>query len=170
MAILFLKTSPIGSFVRPSGFTFPTGLTQTSVAGPTTVDYLVVAGGGGGSSGTSASRAGGGGGAGGFRTATGFPISTGTGYAITVGSGGPFTSVGSNSVFSSSSFFHKTTAPSSGLGQLAARLPRKHMGELSGARKPARAALRAGLAETLLASRLDDAREDVHFTASSWKT
>jgi hypothetical protein len=46
MAILFLKTSPIGSFVRPSGFTFPTGLNASTAGGPTTVDYLVVAGGG----------------------------------------------------------------------------------------------------------------------------
>ena len=43
------------------------------------------------------------------------------------------------SVSLASSVFHKTTAPSSGLGQLAARLPRKHMGKPNCVRKHARA-------------------------------
>ena len=53
-------------------------------ASQSSVEYLVVAGGGGASSYYS-----GGGGAGGFRTGTGFPVSTSPGsYTITVGSGG----------------------------------------------------------------------------------
>ena len=52
--------------------------------GLSSVDYLVVAGGGGATSYFS-----GGGGAGGFRTGTGFPVSTSPGaYTITVGAGG----------------------------------------------------------------------------------
>ena len=51
MAILFLKTSPIGSFVRPSGYTFPTGLTSGNLGTPLSVDYIVVAGGAGGGAG-----------------------------------------------------------------------------------------------------------------------
>src|SRR6056300_869165 len=47
------------------------------------VQYLVVAGGGGGGGDN-----GGGGGAGGYRTATGYPISAGTQYTITVGGSG----------------------------------------------------------------------------------
>jgi hypothetical protein len=70
-----------------------------------TVEYLVIAGGGGGGG-----RHAGGGGAGGYRTATGFPI-TATTYPITVGAGGggstnsnspaPVSSPGNPSVFSS---------------------------------------------------------------------
>ena len=64
------------------------------------VDYLVVAGGAGGGGV-------GGGGAGGYRTATGFSLTTGTSYTITVGAGGAGATAGgnqgsdgSNSVFS----------------------------------------------------------------------
>lgn len=67
------------------------------------VDYLVVAGGGGGGC-----REAGGGGAGGFRTATGFSVSSGVGLTVTVGAGGSGSSDssikgsnGSDSVFSS---------------------------------------------------------------------
>ena len=67
------------------------------------VEYLVVAGGGSGGS-----RIGGGGGAGGYRTATGFSVTTGVSYTVTVGAGGAaVTSVpgvtgnnGNDSVFS----------------------------------------------------------------------
>ena len=88
---------------RPTGYKFPVGLNAV-IAGPTSVDYLVVAGGGGGGS------YGGGGGAGGFRTAAGFSIATETSYSITVGGGGPgangspdtgIATKGSNSEFSS---------------------------------------------------------------------
>jgi hypothetical protein len=81
MSILFLKTPPIGSFVRPSGYAFPTGLFNIGDAanGPTSVDYLVVAGGGGGNSNYA-----GGGGAGGFLTGTAFSVTQGTPFAITV--------------------------------------------------------------------------------------
>ena len=72
-------------------------------AGPSNVDYLVIAGGGGGYCGV----AGGGGGGGGHRTtfpspgcnAGAFPISAQT-YPITVGGGGAASSSGANSVFS----------------------------------------------------------------------
>jgi len=68
----------------------------------TSVDYLVVAGGGGGPGGPSGASSSGGGGAGGFRTGTGFPVSSSPGvYPITVGGGGNHTSNGSDSTFSS---------------------------------------------------------------------
>ena len=67
-------------------------------AGATTVEYLVVAGGGGGGGGDG-THGGGGAGAGGYRTATGFPISATT-YPITIGGGGGAASTGGNSVFS----------------------------------------------------------------------
>jgi hypothetical protein len=59
------------------------------------VSYLVVAGGGGGGG-----SWGGGGGAGGFRTASGFSITSGTSYTVTVGAGGAVDTSGGNSVFS----------------------------------------------------------------------
>ena len=54
-----------GISVRPIGFQFPIGLTQTREAN-TTVDYLVVAGGGAGGRESFSTVIGGGGGAGGF--------------------------------------------------------------------------------------------------------
>ena len=61
----------------------------------TSVDYLVVAGGGGGG------YFGGGGGAGGFRTGSGFSVSSTPGaYNITVGAGGEKCSDGTPSIFS----------------------------------------------------------------------
>ena len=69
---------------------------------PPTVEYLVVAGGGGGGNGR-----GGGGGAGGYRTASGFSVSSGSAITVTIGAGGAVNTtadtvgfVGSNSVFS----------------------------------------------------------------------
>ena len=50
------------------------------------IEYLVVAGGGGGAG--ASGGAGGGGGAGGFRTATGFLLTSVTTYTVTVGAGG----------------------------------------------------------------------------------
>jgi hypothetical protein len=61
---------------RPTGFKFPTGLSVAVAAGPTSVDYLVVAGGGGGGSG-SPYGAGGGGGAGGYIEGSGYAITNG---------------------------------------------------------------------------------------------
>jgi hypothetical protein len=59
----------------------------TPLVAPTAVEYLVIAGGGGGG-GPQYNQSGGGGGAGGFRTATGFAVSTGTPITVTVGAGG----------------------------------------------------------------------------------
>ena len=67
------------------------------VSGSVEVEYLVVAGGGGGGTGDGKN---GGGGAGGYRTGTGFTITSQT-YAITVGAGGAQGGTGSDSVFSS---------------------------------------------------------------------
>ena len=55
----------------------------TFTSAVSSVEYLVVAGGGSGGS-----RIGGGGGAGGYRTATGFSVTTGVSYTVTVGAGG----------------------------------------------------------------------------------
>ena len=83
-----------------------TRLLTWAVTSPTTptVEYLVVAGGGGGG-GEDGNSGGGGGGAGGFRTATGFAVTSGSAITVTVGAGGSGTSgasgIGSNSVFSS---------------------------------------------------------------------
>ena len=52
---------------------------------PSTVEYLVVAGGGGGGG---AIIGGGGGGAGGYRTNTGFSVTSGVELTVTVGAGG----------------------------------------------------------------------------------
>ena len=75
-------------------------ITPTAAA-PSTVEYLVVAGGGGGGGG---GNRGGGGGAGGYRTASGFAVSTGSAITVTVGGGGSggsgTGSDGSSSVFS----------------------------------------------------------------------
>ena len=98
------KFSATGGTITTSGaykiHTFTSSGTFTAEA-PGTVDYLVVAGGGGGGS-----QNGGGGGAGGFRTATGFSV-TSQAYTITVGAGGATSTgqsvgnSGSDSVFSS---------------------------------------------------------------------
>ena len=77
-----------GTAVYTATFTPPTApLTATqaavTLAAPTTVEYLVVAGGGGGGS-----NWGGGGGAGGFRTASGFAVTSGTPITVTIGAGG----------------------------------------------------------------------------------
>ena len=85
---------------RPTGFNFPVGLGVAS--SNTVVDYLVVAGGGA----SNYEIRGGAGGAGGFRTASGFSISSGTSYPVTVGAGGTGSPAdiagpkGSNSIWS----------------------------------------------------------------------
>lgn len=65
------------------------------------VEYLVVAGGGAGgnNSGPYSNGTGGGGGAGGFRTATGYTVSTGSTITVGVGAGGGYQASGSPSVF-----------------------------------------------------------------------
>ena len=88
MPIKYINKPATGSFfLRPQGYRFPVGvngnITTPGVAAISVVDYLVVAGGGGGGS-----RFGGGGGAGGFKTASGFPVSVATPYAVTVGGSG----------------------------------------------------------------------------------
>ena len=80
MSILFSKNFSTGSFVRPQGYSFPTGLTSGRGL-DFTVDYLLIGGGGGGGQRH-------GGGAGGFLTASGYNILSGTNYTITVGGGG----------------------------------------------------------------------------------
>jgi hypothetical protein len=98
-AIHFVYIDTTQGWIPYSGFN-----TVTPVGGYA-VEYLVVAGGAGGGA-----NIGGGGGAGGYRTATGFSITSGTSYTVTVGAGGAggipagstFQGVsGSNSVFSS---------------------------------------------------------------------
>ena len=59
-------------------------MTVNAMSAPSTVEYLVVAGGGSGGG----TDGGGGGGAGGYRTATGFAVSSGTPITVTVGAGG----------------------------------------------------------------------------------
>ena len=97
-AIHFVYIDTTQGWIPYSGFN-----TITPVGGYP-VEYLVVAGGAGGGA-----NIGGGGGAGGYRTATGFSVTSGTSYTVTVGAGGAggipagstFQGVsGSNSVFS----------------------------------------------------------------------
>ena len=85
-----------------AGEIYANGSWQVISSLPYNAEYLVVAGGGGGGR-----QRGAGGGAGGFRTATGFTLTSGTTYTITVGGGGAGSTVttargtnGSNSVFS----------------------------------------------------------------------
>jgi hypothetical protein len=94
-AINGFGTSPAGGPSSP--------VTPSAVVAPSTVQYLVVAGGGGGGG----QNVGGGGGAGGYRTATGFAVTSGTPITVTIGGGGPavLTGIqgnsGQNSVFGS---------------------------------------------------------------------
>src|SRR5210317_1788108 len=74
--------------------TFNSSGTLTTAPYTSEVEYLVIAGGAGGGS-----TVGGGGGAGGYRTATGFPVSEGA-HTVTVGAGGAQDTSGSDSVFS----------------------------------------------------------------------
>jgi hypothetical protein len=84
----------------------------TTATNTPNVEYLVVAGGGGG-----ATTAGGGGGAGGYRTATGFSVSSGSTYTVTIGAGGAAgTFDGANGVAGSNSVFSSITATGGGLG------------------------------------------------------
>ena len=70
MPILYLKNNATtAKSVRPTGYTFPAGLSLNISS--VSASYLIVAGGGGAGSGaTSDNRGGGGGGAGGYLTGT----------------------------------------------------------------------------------------------------
>ena len=101
-----IVTSPYpdgGNTYKSHIFTSPGSFDVVATTSPFTVEYLVVAGGGSGAGGNNP-EGGGGGGAGGYRTATGFTVSTSTSYPVTVGdggTGGPGNGTrGSNSVFS----------------------------------------------------------------------
>ena len=73
-----------GNVYRAHVFTSTGTFTVSAATGTGLVEYLVVAGGGGGGA-----YIGGGGGAGGYRTASGFLVSTSPGaYTVTVGAGG----------------------------------------------------------------------------------
>ncbi len=108
------SVSATGGTVIDSGgyrihvFTSP-GSFVVSNAGPGTVEYLVVAGGGGGAGNYNA------GGAGGFRTATGFPV-TATTYPITVGGGGAAGPYGNNASNGNPSIFSTITSAGGGYG------------------------------------------------------
>ena len=60
-SILFLKNKNSGKLVRPSGHTFPVGLSASTL----NINFLVIAGGAGGGNDNA-----GGGGAGGYQTST----------------------------------------------------------------------------------------------------
>ena len=76
-------------------FTGPGTFAVSSVGVPGTIEVFVVGGGGAGGN----DRTGGGGGGGGLRYTPAFPITAGS-YPVTVGSGGPLSSNGSSSIFS----------------------------------------------------------------------
>jgi len=70
--------------------------TVTMIPVGATIEYLVIGGGGGGNSY-------GAGGAGGYKTATGWPITAGVTYTVTVGAAGPIGTNGGNSILTDSS-------------------------------------------------------------------
>ena len=89
----------IHTFTSSGTFTVTNPSSETS-----TIEYLVIAGGGGGGGGDAGEQANGGGGAGGYRTATGFAV-TSQAYSITIGASGTEAQgesggTGGNSVFS----------------------------------------------------------------------
>ncbi|MFA6330035.1 MAG: glycine-rich domain-containing protein, partial [Candidatus Micrarchaeia archaeon] len=97
-----------------TSFTTVGTTTWTVPAGVSSVDYLVVAGGGGGGG-----FRGGGGGGGGFRTASGYPVTSGTAYTITVGAGGAggaATSPGGYGYAGSNSSFYTVVSIGGGFG------------------------------------------------------
>jgi hypothetical protein len=102
--LIYLVGTDGATAVSVSGVTF--------IAGPTTVEYLVVGGGGGGA----AFSGGGGGGAGGFRNSTA-SVTTGIAYSVTVGAGGPGSSTdGSNATNGIDSIFSTITSSGGGGG------------------------------------------------------
>ena len=105
----YIDPSP-GAVYRAHVFTSSGTFTVTAPGSyGDTVEYLVVAGGGGGGG-----DGGGGGGAGGFRTASGFPVSPGP-YSVTIGAGGAGT-VSTNAVAGSESIFSTITSAGGGQG------------------------------------------------------
>jgi PKD repeat protein len=97
--------------------TLTSSTTWKAPTGVTSVDYLVIAGGGGGGGTTSYGNGGGGGGAGGFRTATGYPVTSGTTYTVTVGTGGAGGAAGAYSgTAGGNSVFATITATGGGYG------------------------------------------------------
>jgi hypothetical protein len=99
MPIKYAVSNPNTIFIRPTGYTFPAGLSFIpGTGGPTSIEYLVIAGGGSGYNG--------GGGAGGLRTGTGVSINIAQSYVITVGAGAQFwaKNSGSNSSISGTGF------------------------------------------------------------------
>ena len=60
MGIRYINADPNLNFARPTGFVYPTGLSNVGDAanGPSSVDYVVVAGGGGGGTSAAAGAAG----------------------------------------------------------------------------------------------------------------
>jgi len=101
------------TFVTGPASAASNSVTPVAVNKTPTVEYLVVAGGGGGGGGWDSNGGGGGGGAGGYRTASGFSVSSGSAITVTIGAGGArgfndppneeqgFATNGNNSVFSS---------------------------------------------------------------------
>jgi hypothetical protein len=75
-SVVSLITATVATSLKTATRLLTWAITTPLVA-PSTVEYLVIAGGGGGG-GPQYNQSGGGGGAGGFRTATGFAVSTGT--------------------------------------------------------------------------------------------
>ena len=76
-----------GGFVRPRGYSFPTGL-SAFYTGNNVIDYLVVGGGGGTT--VQNQYSGGGGGGGGFLTGSNLTVPFNTSFTITVGNGAPY--------------------------------------------------------------------------------
>ncbi len=101
--------------------TFTTSGSFQVTAGSGEVEYLVVAGGGGGGA-----IHGGGGGAGGFRTGSGYSVSSPGSYTVTVGAGGPG-GTGSSRGQGSNSVFDTITAAGGGGGGSYAPSP-SHIG------------------------------------------
>ena len=106
MGIKFLKNNNVSAFVRPNGYSFPTGI-NTSGSPTLSVDYLIVAGGGAGVTG--------GGGAGGLQTGTGTSLTAGSTYPVVIGAGGTLTPAYSNG--NNSSFNNPAIPASIGGGQ-----------------------------------------------------
>jgi hypothetical protein len=80
------------------------------------VEYLVIAGGGGGGGGEPQFGAGGGGGAGGYRTASGYSLTTQTLYTVTIGAGGAGGTGAANGTQGNNSVFDTITSTGGGFG------------------------------------------------------
>jgi hypothetical protein len=108
MPILYLKNNATtAKSVRPTGYTFPTGLNQV-FSSNTATDYLVIAGGGGGADGNA-----GAGGAGGYLTGTS-TLDVSTPYTVSVGGGGPNAANGTSLTYTNSPNAIATSSTGSG--------------------------------------------------------